>query len=118
MLRQPLFSVFLSDSDEEKSEITFGAIKEEMRSFREVELCCVSLHDDLVQEHMASELYWVDVVGDAGYWQAVPLRAEVGRCILCITLVCAWHGLSGGDPGHLPRRASTVPEFGLLSWGS
>ncbi|CAE7674916.1 PGA [Symbiodinium pilosum] len=48
VLKQPLFSVFLSDSDEEKSEITFGAIKE---------------------EHMASELYWVNVVGDAGYWQ-------------------------------------------------
>lgn len=48
VLAQPLFSVFLSDSDEEKSEITFGAIKE---------------------EHMASELYWVNVVGDAGYWQ-------------------------------------------------
>mmetsp|Transcript_8879 Transcript_8879/g.21222 ORF Transcript_8879/g.21222 Transcript_8879/m.21222 type:complete len:409 (+) Transcript_8879:98-1324(+) len=48
VLKMPLFSVFLSDSDAEKSEITFGAIN---------------------QEHMASELYWVDVVGDAGYWQ-------------------------------------------------
>jgi len=47
-LRQALFSVFLSDSDEEKSEVTFGAVK---------------------QEHMASELFWVPVTGVAGYWE-------------------------------------------------
>eukprot|EP00440_Ansanella_granifera_P018567 gb/GFBE01020168.1/.p1 GENE.gb/GFBE01020168.1/~~gb/GFBE01020168.1/.p1 ORF type:complete len:410 (+),score=100.24 gb/GFBE01020168.1/:1-1230(+) len=47
-LKKPLFSVFLSDSDDEVSEITFGDIK---------------------QEHMASELYWVPVNGDAGYWE-------------------------------------------------
>jgi len=47
-LRQPLFSVFLSDSDKEDSEITFGEIK---------------------QERMASELFWVPVTGTAGYWE-------------------------------------------------
>jgi hypothetical protein len=47
-LRKPVFSVFLSDSDEETSEITFGEIKE---------------------AHMAGELFWVDVTGDTGYWE-------------------------------------------------
>jgi len=48
VLKLPLFSVVLSDSDAESSEITFGDIK---------------------QEHMASDLYWVPVNGDAGYWE-------------------------------------------------
>mmetsp|Transcript_83136 Transcript_83136/g.146868 ORF Transcript_83136/g.146868 Transcript_83136/m.146868 type:complete len:416 (-) Transcript_83136:249-1496(-) len=48
VLKQPCFSVFLSDSDQESSEITFGDIK---------------------KEHMASDLYWVPVNGDAGYWE-------------------------------------------------
>jgi len=47
-LRQPLFSVFLSDSDSEQSEVTFGDIK---------------------QEHLASSLFWVDVARDSGYWE-------------------------------------------------
>merc|ERR1719436_2058048 len=48
VLRKSLFSVFLSDSDLETSEITFGDIK---------------------HEHMASELFWVPVTGTAGYWE-------------------------------------------------
>eukprot|EP00434_Breviolum_minutum_P043171 symbB.v1.2.038468.t1/scaffold6002.1/size21864/2 len=48
ILKKPIFSVFLSDSEHEKSEITFGDIK---------------------QEHLASELYWVPVSGSAGYWE-------------------------------------------------
>merc|ERR1719453_2802080 len=47
-LRRPIFSVFLSDSDEEQSEITFG---------------------DVRQEHMASELFWQPVSQPSGYWQ-------------------------------------------------
>jgi len=47
-LQQPIFSVFLSDSNLETSEVTFGAVKE---------------------EHMASELFWVDVTPDSGYWE-------------------------------------------------
>lgn len=47
-LVQPLFSVFLSDSDEEASEITFGQVK---------------------QEHMSSELFWVPVHTSSGYWE-------------------------------------------------
>jgi len=47
-LRKPLFSVFLSDSDEEVSEVTFGDIK---------------------KEHFDGELFWVDVSGESGYWE-------------------------------------------------
>lgn len=48
MLQQPMFSVFLSDSNQEDSEITFGEVK---------------------SQHMASELFWVDVVSPSGYWE-------------------------------------------------
>jgi hypothetical protein len=48
LLKEPLFSVFLSDSDEEASMITFGEIK---------------------REHMASELFWVPVSRPSGYWE-------------------------------------------------
>merc|ERR1719473_814243 len=47
-LRQPLFSVFLSDLDSEASEVTFGEVK---------------------NSHMASPLFWVDVERDSGYWE-------------------------------------------------
>lgn len=48
-LKKPIFSVFLSDSDqEEHSEITFG---------------------DIRKEHMAGEMFWQPVSRDTGYWQ-------------------------------------------------
>lgn len=47
-LRSNIFSVFLSDSDMEKSEITFG---------------------DAKQEHMATDMFWAPVSRDSGYWQ-------------------------------------------------
>merc|ERR1719473_1648440 len=47
-LKKPLFSVFLSDSDIENSEITFGDIKD---------------------EHMAANMVWEPVSRDTGYWQ-------------------------------------------------
>jgi hypothetical protein len=47
-LHKPIFSVFLSDSDSENSEITFGDIK---------------------GEHMASEMFWQPVSRKSGYWQ-------------------------------------------------
>lgn len=47
-LKQPIFSVFLSDSELEGSEITFG---------------------DLKQEHMASDMFWQPVSRKTGYWQ-------------------------------------------------
>jgi len=47
-LKKPLFSVFLSEVDGETSEITFG---------------------DVVNNHMASELFWVPITGASGYWE-------------------------------------------------
>eukprot|EP00933_Yihiella_yeosuensis_P081137 TRINITY_DN94689_c0_g1_i1.p1 TRINITY_DN94689_c0_g1~~TRINITY_DN94689_c0_g1_i1.p1 ORF type:complete len:436 (-),score=83.20 TRINITY_DN94689_c0_g1_i1:141-1448(-) len=48
MLQHPIFSVFLSDSDAEESEITFGNVK---------------------NEHMAADMFWVPVSKKTGYWQ-------------------------------------------------
>jgi len=47
-LKKPVFSVFLSDSDSEASEITFGDVK---------------------TEHMATDMFWQPVSRDSGYWQ-------------------------------------------------
>jgi len=47
-LKNPMFSVFLSDSDAETSEITFG---------------------DMRDKHRATDLYWVPVTKGAGYWE-------------------------------------------------
>jgi len=47
-LKKPMFSVFLSDSDSEDSEITFGDIK---------------------GQHMVSDMFWMPVSRDSGYWQ-------------------------------------------------
>jgi len=47
VLKKPIFSVFLSDN-EDASEITFG---------------------DVRKNHMASDLFWVDVVPGSGYWE-------------------------------------------------
>jgi len=47
-LKKPIFSVFLSDSDAEESEITFG---------------------DVQQQHMAGDLFWQPVSRPSGYWQ-------------------------------------------------
>jgi len=48
LLKLPMFSVFLSDSDAESSEITFGEIRE---------------------SHLASELIWQPVTNPSGYWE-------------------------------------------------
>jgi len=47
-LKRPIFSVFLSYSELETSEVTFGDIKE---------------------EHIASDMFWVHAGGQSGYWE-------------------------------------------------
>jgi len=47
-LKDFLFSVFLSDSSSEESEITFGEVKE---------------------DHMVGDMFWVPVSRKSGYWQ-------------------------------------------------
>jgi hypothetical protein len=49
LLREPIFSVFLSDgSDSDESEITFG---------------------EIAYDHLGSELIWADVLSNTGYWE-------------------------------------------------
>jgi len=64
LLAEPVFSVFLSDSNAETSEITFGETK---------------------REHMASELFWVPVSRNSGYWevQITDITFNNGRQHLC-----------------------------------
>jgi hypothetical protein len=57
-LHEPLFSVFMSNSDDERSEVTFGAIR---------------------HEHMASELFWVPVTGSSGYWEITMEDITIGK---------------------------------------
>jgi len=47
-LRDPVFSVFFSDQEDETSEVTFGGV---------------------VNDHMASELIWVPLTTMSGYWE-------------------------------------------------
>jgi len=56
-LKHSLFSVFMSDSDHETSEITFGRIKD---------------------SHLASEVFWEDVARDSGLWEVRVLDVHVG----------------------------------------
>jgi len=48
VLRQSIFTVFLSEMDDEVSEVTFGQIN---------------------HEHAASEIFWAPVSGSSGYWE-------------------------------------------------
>lgn len=48
ILRQAIFSVFMSDDEGETSEVTFGEVK---------------------ANRLASELVWVDIARDSGYWE-------------------------------------------------
>merc|ERR1719265_774431 len=47
-LAYPVFSVFLSDNDEEESEVTFGSLK---------------------LDHLATDVFWVPVKRPSGYWE-------------------------------------------------
>mmetsp|Transcript_81272 Transcript_81272/g.161283 ORF Transcript_81272/g.161283 Transcript_81272/m.161283 type:complete len:422 (-) Transcript_81272:284-1549(-) len=48
VLKQPVFSFFLSESDDVSSEVTFGQIN---------------------HEHAASEFFWAPISGTSGYWE-------------------------------------------------
>jgi hypothetical protein len=57
-LHEPIFSVFMSSSDDEQSEVMFGAMRE---------------------ERMASELFWVNVTGNSGYWEILMQDITIGH---------------------------------------
>lgn len=58
VLKRPVFGVFLSYSDDETSEVTFG---------------------DANQEHLASELFWVPAGGTSGYWEVQIDDIYIGK---------------------------------------
>jgi len=57
VLKQPLFSVFLSNADDEPSDVTFGAVR---------------------PERMASELFWAPISLRNGYWEVTISDITVG----------------------------------------
>jgi len=90
-LSSPLFSVFLSDSDRESSEITFGEIK---------------------QDHMASEIFWANVTRPSGYWEVqiddIALdNAPQGICEDCRVAVDTGTSELAG-PSEVVRRLSEL----------
>jgi len=97
ILKQALFSVFMSDSDEEVSEITFGQVK---------------------QEHLASELFWVDVARDSGYWEVVVGDTHIdghsqGLCVDCFAAVDTGTSELAGPSDvidELARRLSVMSD--------
>mmetsp|Transcript_24484 Transcript_24484/g.64601 ORF Transcript_24484/g.64601 Transcript_24484/m.64601 type:complete len:412 (-) Transcript_24484:169-1404(-) len=112
-LAKPVFSVFLSDSDAEASEITFGGIK---------------------NEHMASELFWVPVTGSTGYWEVqiedITLNGVAQKlCQDCRVAVDTGTSQLAG-PTHLIKQMNTLldvkndcsnyhalPELGFIVGG-
>lgn len=92
-LKRPIFGVFLSDSDQEASEITFGGVK---------------------PEHMASELFWVPVSGQSGYWE-VEIddiyidRKPTGICRHCRVAVDTGTSQLAGPSGVVKQLQELVP---------
>jgi len=90
-LQQAAFAVFMSDSDEEVSEITFGRVKE---------------------EHMASPIHWVPVARNSGYWEVVVddihLDGEAqGLCKSCFAAVDTGTSELAG-PSEMIERLSAL----------
>lgn len=89
-LKDALFSVFLSDSNSEDSEITFGEIK----------------HD-----HMVGDMFWVPVSRKSGYWQvsiediAIDNKKQT-LCADCQVAVDTGTSMLAG-PSHVIRELRT-----------
>jgi len=86
-LKKPLFSVFLSEQGDETSEVTFGGV---------------------VKEHMASELFWVNVSGEIGYWEVktddITLNGrKQGLCQDCRFLVDTGTSKLAGPSGIMSQ---------------
>lgn len=96
-LRHPIFSVFLSDSDEEDSEITFGDVKE---------------------ERMVGSMFWVPVSRQTGYWQVQMEDIAIGNkqqnlCSDCQVAVDTGTSMLAGPSaviGELTKRLNVAPD--------
>lgn len=86
-LHDSLFTVFMSDDDDETSEVTFGDIK---------------------HEHLASELIWAPVERDYGYWEVrmgdITLNeVEMDACAGCFVAVDTGTSELAGPPDVIDR---------------
>lgn len=86
-LHDSLFTVFMSDDDDETSEVTFGDIK---------------------HEHRASEIIWSQVERDFGYWEVrmgdITLNnVEMGICKGCFVAVDTGTSELAGPPDVIDR---------------
>lgn len=96
-LRQSVFSVFLSDDDSERSEVSFGEAK---------------------PQHMASELFWVDVARNSGYWEVKIDDIAVGNelqdlCVNCYVAVDTGTSELAGPSdviNDLARKLNVLPD--------
>eukprot|EP00435_Cladocopium_sp_Y103_P059373 s18_g21.t1 len=96
-LKHPLFAVFLSDSDSEDSEITFGDIK---------------------QERMVGDMFWVPVSRQTGYWQVQMEDIAIGNkqqnlCSDCQVAVDTGTSMLAGPSRvirELTRRLRVAPD--------
>jgi len=91
-LKQPVFSVFLSEQEDETSEVTFG---------------------DIVEEHMASELFWVPLTGVSGYWEVKMEDVTVnerrqGVCQDCRVAVDTGTSMLAGPSGIMSQLRSLL----------
>lgn len=97
VLKQSLFSVFLSDDDSERSEVSFGEVK---------------------SEHLASELFWVDVARNSGYWEVkiddiAIENAPLELCVDCYVAVDTGTSELAGPSDvieQLTRRLNVMPD--------
>mmetsp|Transcript_11522 Transcript_11522/g.25346 ORF Transcript_11522/g.25346 Transcript_11522/m.25346 type:complete len:457 (+) Transcript_11522:130-1500(+) len=96
-LQKSLFSVFMSDSDEESSEITFGKVKD---------------------EHLSTAILWSRVSRDTGYWEVKLDDLHIGEtaqqlCQGCYAAVDTGTSEIGGPPEvvtELARRLQVMED--------
>jgi len=90
--KQPIFSVFLSEQEDETSEVTFG---------------------DVAKEHMASDLFWVPLTGVSGYWEVkiedITLNGRrQGVCEDCRVAVDTGTSMLAGPPEIMSHLRSLL----------
>jgi len=102
-LKNPVFSVFLSYDDAEVSEVTFGGSQE---------------------EHMASELFWVNLSGKYGYWEVnadditfdkVPsgfCKKRAGGCRVAVDTGTSLLAGPGGLVAVILKKLGVQPDCG------
>jgi len=91
-LAKPIFSVFLSNSDKEASDISFGMIN---------------------TQHMASELFWMPVSRETGYWEVqiedITLDGKAQElCKNCHVVVDSGTSMLGGPTDIIDKLSKLL----------